>query len=562
MNLLTTPWLPVRLHNGTQEIIPVTAISRSDIADLALPRTDFQGAAYQLIVGALQCACPPDDEDDWRASYRQPPAPHEVSDAFSTIAHAFNVTGDGPLFMQDFDLLDGVKSTSIAALLIEAPGDNGIKNNTDFFIKRGFVEQLSLPMAALALFTLQINAPSGGQGHRTGLRGGGPLASLVLPGEPVSTLWQKLWLNVMNAEYLIDNLPGYRQQPDFTDGSVFPWLVPTHTSDKKGSAIFPNEVHPLHRYWAMPRRIRLEVLEEAGSCDLTGAPTEPLVRGYRTRNYGANYDGDWQSHPFTPYKGNPKKPQDDRLSIKGQPGGITYKIWDVLRLSADNKDDSFNPALVVQHHQSLMAYFDGETVADDQDDWQKTLKLWAFAYDMDNMKPRGFYSTEMPLVALPTTQQQAFFNEIRRVQSLAVELLKYTRSALKEAISKGPKDAKGDTSMLDLAFWQRSESHFFTLTYDLAKHARTRPEALRLPAMTANDWLHRVQRLTIELFDETALSAQPGPRELKQCIEARNSLKRLVYGSKSIKRFIADYPKPESHRSEPNTPEPNTEMPI
>ena len=545
MNLLTSPWLPVRrIEDGATHIIAIADICDAAYSsDLVLPRADFQGAAYQLIAGALQCTFAPDDEHHWYELYTQPPSRDALSEALGRIEHAFCLTGNGPLFMQDAASLDGVKSSPVAALFIEAPGDNGIKNNTDFFVKRGHVEQLSLPMAALALFTLQINAPSGGQGHRTGLRGGGPLSSLILPGEVESSLWQKLWLNVMNTEYLENDLSSYREQPDFTNGSVFPWLAPTQTSEKKGSGVFPGDVHPLQRYWAMPRRIRLEVENRAGECDVSGILSEPMVRGFRTRNYGANYEGDWKPHPFTPYKANPKKPQDDALSIKGQPGGINYKIWDVLRLAAEGKNDSFIPAQVVQHQQALMNFF---RWSDDVDPaWAKTLKLWAFAYDMDNMKPRGFYTTQMPLVAIPDDLQQAFFDEIRRVQILAVELLKYTRDEIKAAQVKRTKDAKGDTSMIDLAFWQRSETAFFTLVFALAEHAETRPAQLRLPAVAASRWLYNMQTLAIDLFDECALSAEPGSREMKQCIEARNKLKGLVFGCKSVKQFRLDYPKPE-----------------
>nr|WP_231886596.1 type I-E CRISPR-associated protein Cse1/CasA [Methylomonas methanica] len=70
--------------------------------------------------------------------------------------------------------------------------------------------QLCPSCAATALFTLQTNAPSGGVGHRVGLRGGGPLTTLVLPKASQTTLWQKLWLNVFNQEDLqsVDTAPG------------------------------------------------------------------------------------------------------------------------------------------------------------------------------------------------------------------------------------------------------------------------------------------------------------------------------------------------------------------
>ena len=159
MNLLYASWLPFRLRNGDQEWRSLMAITDPDIVDFALPRADFQGAAYQLVIGILQTAFAPEDEDQWHQYYAKPPTNDELKLAFNTIEHAFELTGDGPLFMQDHEPLSQQEMSPISGLLIDAPGENGIKNNTDFFVKRGIGEVMSPAMAALALFTLQINAP-------------------------------------------------------------------------------------------------------------------------------------------------------------------------------------------------------------------------------------------------------------------------------------------------------------------------------------------------------------------------------------------------------------------
>ena len=177
-------------------------------------------------------------------SYDEAPSQDELQEAFDKVVHAFNVTGDGPLFMQDFDPLDDAKPTTVAGLLIEAPGANGLRLNTDHFVKRGIGSVMSLEMAVLALFTLQINAPAGGAGYRVGLRGGGPLTTLLLPSADNTTLWQKLWLNVID----LDAWP--YDEPDLHSGDVFPWLAPTKKSDQKGTEIYAPDVHPLHMYWA------------------------------------------------------------------------------------------------------------------------------------------------------------------------------------------------------------------------------------------------------------------------------------------------------------------------
>ncbi|WP_079952860.1 type I-E CRISPR-associated protein Cse1/CasA, partial [Salmonella enterica] len=91
--------------------------------------------------------------------------------------------------------------------------------------------------------SLQLNAPSGGKGYRTGLRGGGPLTTLVelqeYQGERQTPLWRKLWLNVMPQDTV--DLP----LPDQCDAAVFPWLAATRTSEQANAVTTPEQVNKL-----------------------------------------------------------------------------------------------------------------------------------------------------------------------------------------------------------------------------------------------------------------------------------------------------------------------------
>jgi len=264
VNLVKDPWLSFRLRDGSEATLPMSAICNPNVVDFALPRADFQGAAYQFAIGLLQTVFAPADRFEWKEHYLSPPSPDELQQEFDKAAHAFNVTGDGPLFMQDFDSLEGVREAPVSGLLIDAPGGNTLKLNTDHFVKREHCEVMSLEMANISLFTLQINAPSGGQGHRTGLRGGGPITTLVMPQEREASLWHKLWLNVINRSHW--NYP----EPDLQGTDLFPWLGSTKISDKPGAEIYQSDVHALHMYWAMPRRIRLVVEDSERQCSISG----------------------------------------------------------------------------------------------------------------------------------------------------------------------------------------------------------------------------------------------------------------------------------------------------
>src|SRR5690554_2565729 len=230
MNLLDAPWLPFKHENGEITYQPVSAIAAPDVIDLALPRADFQGAAYQFLIGLLQTTCGPSGIDGWIDNFQSPPSKEQLTAAFEPFKGSFQFEGDGPLFMQDQDSLDKESPTPASSLLIDAPGASTIKNNTDHFVKAGRAETFCVDCAAIALFTLQINAPSGGKGYRTGLRGGGPLTTLVLPSDPGASLWHKLWLNALDQ-----GLYPY-SEPEPASRDLFPWMGADRKSTRLNSS--------------------------------------------------------------------------------------------------------------------------------------------------------------------------------------------------------------------------------------------------------------------------------------------------------------------------------------
>ncbi|CAQ82799.1 MULTISPECIES: type I-E CRISPR-associated protein Cse1/CasA [Photorhabdus] len=523
MNLVQDPWLPFRLRDGSEKILPMNAICDHDVMDFALPRADFQGAAYQFAIGLLQTVFAPKDKYQWHSLYQVSPDKKTLQQAFNKVVHAFNVTGTGPLFMQDFDPLRKIKSTTVAGLLIEAPGANGLKLNTDHFIKRGVGDVMSLEMAALALFTLQINAPSGGSGHRVGLRGGGPLTTLLLPQHDV-TLWRKLWLNVINRS------EWHYAEPDLTSAQVFPWLAPTKVSVEQGTEICAADVHPLHMYWAMPRRIRLVVMKNKQVCKVSGKCSALTVSEYRAQNYGGNYSGNWV-HPLTPYKWDTKRPTE-QLSLKGQPGGVTYKIWDILVFS--HRDRGQRCAPVVSHFYALCRDFT---------ELQSVMpRLWVFGYDMDNMKARCWYSVSMPLFFVLPEQQEQVLNQVKELQKLATNVIWLCRNQIKAAWFEKPIDVKGDIAFIDLIFWQRSESLFFSIAYQLIDNAKQKKPILT--PEQAEHWLNTLCHLCRDLFDEhIELSVLGNERSVARRIKARQQLMMGLYGQnalREIKIFISN----------------------
>lgn len=524
MSLLDADWLPFRYQDGQLRYLSIEAILDPEVVDLALPREDFQGAAYQFLIGLLQTALAPTDIDDWLDGWAEPPGVEAFRARLSPLAPAFSLfdnSGNGPRFMQDLDALEDVKPSPVAGLLIDSPGANGIKLNTDHFVKRGRVEAICPDCAALALFTLQINAPSGGAGHRVGLRGGGPMTTLVIPDDQSASLWQRLWLNVVPG--LGRTQGGHDGPVHADDASLFPWMGPTRTSETKGAIVVPEEMHPLHVYWAMPRRFRLIEEQRACTCDLCGRDSDSSVREVRTKNYGANYDGPWR-HPLTPYRRDPKKPAEPPLSLKGQPSGIGYRHWSHLVLRDDTGSGAL-PALTVadylkhKAHAVSQARKDGEAL----DPLARQARLWAFGFDMDNMKPRCWHGVQLPLLAVPVERQAVLRDWVVCFTELAREAASEIRHCLKEAWFNRPKDAKGDLSQLDAEFFDATQPAFFHALTELVEALKD-DRCQHMPSPAAKAWHAALRREALGLFDARALSGGEMDKRLMRAVKARRTL--------------------------------------
>jgi CRISPR system Cascade subunit CasA len=512
LNLLADAWLPVRrLRSGFGVIRPTQlteALADDPVIALDWPRADFRVASLEFLVGLLTTACPPADHDAWLESWFTPPSPEVLQAAFAPLAHAFALDGDGPRFLQDFEEL-AADPEPVERLLIEAPGDSTIHHNTDLLVRRGRVVRLGRAAAAIALYTFQSWAPAGGAGNRVGLRGGGPLTTLVLPPAPRLSLWHLLWANVR-----CDTPPAAADLPH-----VFPWLVPTLTSEG-ARVVTPQTAHPLQCWWGMPRRIRLDFApaDPPAACDLTGVPDSVLVVGWRQRPRGANYTAWGGVHPLTPtYR---QKPATEVLPVHPQPGGIGYRHW--LGLVLASEDGLRKPARTVSDWRDR--YRDAGCGGESD-----RSRLLAAGYDMDNMKARTFVETEMPLPALPDAEAQ------KRLDGLAEHLVKAAervasllRGAVRAALFSPGATVKLDNELLSSVrerLWEQTEAGFFAALDGAARRGASEP----YPEYPV--WLALLRRTALVLFDEAApLEADSGGTAAPRIGKARRNLLFALLG--------------------------------
>ena len=533
LNLIDASWLPVRRRSGAVERIPPwrvnDRIGEDPVIAFDWPRPDFNGAAHELLIGLLSTAAAPKDADEWEDWWQEPPEPEILRERFAQVAHAFDLDGPGPRFLQDLDPLEDAKNKEIAALLIDAPGAETLRNNADLFVKRGGAPVLSRAAAAMALYTLNAYAPSGGSGHLTSLRGGGPMTTLVVADHEGygAVLWGRLWPNVETREQIEGRASDVAVSDDHS--LIFPWLVPTRTSNPKagGRATTPADVHPLQVYWWMPRRIRL-AFENAQDrpCGLTGDKDPVVVRGYHTETYGINKSEGFE-HPLTPY--DRKKAGSPKLPVHPKPGGISYRLWPGLVF--ESSDKLSDPAQVVRHWRHEHAHRRDGT------------RLVAFGYNMDKMKARAWIESEMPIWHLENTasreQIEQFIGRAVAGARTATRLLtKEIKTALygqppKKKTNRSyelPKKTNGDYGFVAERFYRETEPAFYAALREAVRAIEEDPDGENTTLRTREGWAPIMAGAALRLFDEYAPMDGLEGRNMERHVEARFCLARALSG--------------------------------
>ncbi|TPE47871.1 type I-E CRISPR-associated protein Cse1/CasA [Amaricoccus solimangrovi] len=442
-NLIRDPWIPVATLSGPRTIRP-DQITDSDVLFPAWPRADLNIACLELLIGLVALADPPATRENWLA--RRAPDPDRLRDRLAPYAEAFNLDGDGPRFLQDLEPLAGTPGAP-DMLFIDSAGENAAKKNADLMVWRDRYPALDPALAAMALYTLQAHAPSGGAGNRTSMRGGGPLVTLVEP--PDRSLWKLVWANV----------PCGTPQPL----ARLPWTRPTALSDKGREVHQPEgDGLAIEAFFGMPRRLRL-VFENG---EVTGVIQRP---------YGTNY-GLWR-HPLTPYYR--MKPGDAPLPKHPRAGLFGYRNW-LGVVAKTERDDLRERAGVLDEYEARV-----------RESEARAARIIVAGWAMDNMKPLDFTLSVQPFVALPPESGLMLAGLVEAADQAALAL----RAALEPILAGGEareSEREAFHAATELPFRERFEelkaeaapaevaAHWLS---DLRRHALARFDALALPGL-------------------------------------------------------------------------------
>ncbi|MCB0334072.1 MAG: type I-E CRISPR-associated protein Cse1/CasA, partial [Bdellovibrionales bacterium] len=424
-NLLEEKWIPVKRQSGAEEWIRPAQIVEGQkddpIVRFNAPRPDFNTGFLQFMVCLLQTCCAPTTPREWRKWFDQAPTVEELDRLFEPDKDAFNLLGDGPRFMQDLERKESWEVCSVSALLVDLPGSQGLKNNTDHFAHRVVDLGLSLPAVALAIFNLQQNSPSGGRGHRTSARGGAPLSVIpVFRGD----IWLTSWACVSEKQLAPSTI---RNRP-------FPWLYQCRNS-RGGRKLVANECSIWEVLWACPRRIVL-MPSATGVCSIFGNIPFPVVKNVYIEAYGNNYDSsDWK-HPHSAYYTK----DEIQLPYNPRSGQLGFRNWHHLTYGGK----SVNPSRAVADALIRLARMGAE------------IQTLSFGFEMSNAKVLSWRYRELPFFCCEKETQ----NSIRAVSDLLVswsevafkELTKVLQVSL--SVSMIPKEYSDE-------FWRKLDPEFF-----------------------------------------------------------------------------------------------------
>lgn len=521
-NLLKERWIPVLRKNGETALITPAEISRSDLVRPQWPRSDLDTGCLELLIGLVYIACPPVDRVEWMRGFSRPP---DLARAFEWLEPAFDLFGDGHRFMQEKDNDEfaaklaklrkrqaaGNVRNHLDPLFIDTAGVQAAENNADIMVHRGRYERsgaMDPAMAAMALFTLQTQAPSGGAGLRVSLRGGGPLVTLVDPGN--ESLWELVWANVPYG-LPIRNL------------DALPWMKTDQREGKIHSGVEDGTPVPAEAFFGMPRRIRLVEGPQGVEATLQ------LPRG---NDYGI-----WR-HPLTPYY----RTKTDTLPIRASRSGHGYRNW----LGPILANDDNIPAETVRRWKRDRA----------RDDFRLCLSGW----QTKKASPVNYISSEQPFTDGDFDHEDDLLDLIEATSitanalSIAIHTTVNVFSDSSQHSRGTAQSASGLESSARAGWGEKAKEEFYQMT-DAGFHECRRRMRLVGKTGIAEDWLRELRK-SVETIYSRHITCQLATMPMRQQQVAVRSLRALSavlagYGTSGARIYaMLDLPAPAPKASE------------
>jgi len=233
---------------------------------------------------------------------------------------------------------------------------------------------------------------------------------------------------------------------------------------------------------------------------------------------GIHYSDTGWDHPLSPYYLDRNDTGITRPTHL-QPGGFSYRFWPQISIG----DSRHILARLVRHFLHHRKEICEQT------------RIFAFGYDMDNMKARCWYETTIPLYLLPEDIRQIFEKRVEQMVTSAEEIADHLRNCVKEAwLDSDPKKNQDRKKKIreKLAYIHDA---FFEHTHQMFKESLA-----ELPGcIDANEetcvlerWHAVLCKTALNLFDYWVSSEDIAYVDVRRVAKAHEKLRNLIHGKK------------------------------
>ena len=347
-NLLSDDLIPFIRRSGRSGVgrfSDIAGDAGSDpVAAFDMRHPSLRMASYIFGVSVLQTAMCPASAAEWERLFWEPPSRAELDAALSRVSGFFDLGGSAP-FMQTPSVGESPRGTkpsasdeaddaedgededggaapgsdiSISVLLPDEPTGTSVMNGTAFLTKDKRVTKLGPFAAGMSLFGACVLFPQEGGGYFALPHGCmSPKVLLVPVVSDGATLWQKLWLNVLDPA-VWPRLKGPVWKPG-DEARTFGWMHPAlkdapgeRMNGKKSEAaksggkptsavdVDTRTMHALSVLWPMARRHLLAApAPDPGRCDLTDIAGD-VYYGMKRWPHGLRYGKKGWEYPYCP----------------------------------------------------------------------------------------------------------------------------------------------------------------------------------------------------------------------------------------------------------------------
>jgi CRISPR system Cascade subunit CasA len=232
-----------------------------------------------------------------------------------------------------------------------------------------------------------------------------------------------------------------------------------------------------------------------------------VVQSFIAKNRGVNYKGAFH-HPLSPYQ----QPRNgEPRAVLAKPSYIGYHYW--LGLVENSSDNMRLIARVVEQYRKLSRE-DG--------------RLWAFGYDMDNMKARCWYDAEMPIIFASEDTEVEYRGWVEAMILAAQQVAGELRKHVKAALFRPKAGIRGDLSHIDGRFWGETESAFYQFLHSIRGVLNAGEGVTQL----LREWYTTLIATARRIFDDVSQTGDFNATDPRRIAVAWNDLNKALAGRK------------------------------